>query len=297
MRRTLYRVCVSGVILSVGHLLLKHVVAARLIGSIRRPVDLSPAQLGLPCREISLRTDDGLTLKAWWVDTEEEPTRAAILVHGWGGDKSERHLIETARIYFEADFNVLLLGLRSHGNSEGKRITGGYEELHDVRAALRWLKEQGFEPKELVLHGWSMGGATVMRAAPEAGVTAVVEEAGYADLTSVFSERLAQAIGLPPFPNFAIALASKLWLGMDSRIVRPEQEARKLSERGVPLLVIHSRSDEVVPFEHAQRFVRAHPGATFWEIEGYKHVGAYMHPEYEQRLVAFLCKALAKPCS
>ena len=59
-----------------------------------------------------------------------------------------------------------MLDLRGHGESEGEPTTLGYQEVRDVRDALSWLEEQGFEPVEVVLHGWSMGGATVLRAAP-----------------------------------------------------------------------------------------------------------------------------------
>lgn len=290
MSSAVYRTGAIAALLAVGYVLLKHLVVARFVGPARQPVAITPAQVGLPCQEINLNTADGLTLEAWWASTDDS-SQTAILVHGWGGDKSESHVVETARIYHEADFNVLLVNLRCHGNSGGRRITGGYQELYDVRATFSWLKDQGFKPQDMVLHGWSMGAATVIRAAPEENVRAVVEEAGYADLTSVFGERLAGAIGLPSFPDLLIVLASKALLDMDPRTVCPEEEAHRLWERGIPLLVIHSRADEVVPFEHARRFVRAHPEAILWELEGYPHVGAYAHPEYRRKLLDFLRKA------
>ena len=70
---------------------------------------------------------------------------------------------------------------------------------------------------------------------------------------------------------------------MDPWAVRPEQDARKLcKEERVRLLIIHSKDDEVVPFEHAERIRKACPGAAFWKIEGYGHVGAHAHPRYRE---------------
>jgi uncharacterized protein len=74
--------------------------------------------------------------------------------------------------------------------------------------------------------------------------------------------------------------------------VRPVEEAERLSREGVPFMIIHSRDDKVVPFEHAETLAKAHPGVTFWDVEGYGHVGAHEHPEYRERLLGFLDQAV-----
>ena len=61
----------------------------------------------------------------------------------------------------------------------------------------------------------------------------------------------------------------------------------------MPLFVIHSTDDEVVPFEHAEIFERAYPEAVFceavfWKVEGLGHVEAYTHREYREKLLDFL---------
>jgi fermentation-respiration switch protein FrsA (DUF1100 family) len=138
-----------------------------------------------------------------------------------------------------------------------------------------------------------MGGATVVRAAPGTGVAAVVEESAYADLLSLLQYRLPEASGLPAFFNPGIFLMGRLFLGLDPWAVRPKEEARQLSEEGVPFLIIHSLDDELVPFKHAKAFATAaHPEAEFWEIKGYQHVRAYTHPNYQQRLMGFLDRAV-----
>jgi len=160
--------------------------------------------------------------------------------------------------------------------------------VRDVRGALSWLNELGFVPGEVVLHGFSLGGATVLRAAPESGVSAVVEESAYADLPLILRQRLPKASGLPSFFTPGIFLMGKLFLGIDPWAVRPEEDARRLCEERVRLLIIHSKDDEAVPFEHAERIRKACPEAAFWKIEGYRHVGAYAHPRYRERLLNFL---------
>ena len=127
-----------------------------------------------------------------------------------------------------------------------------------------------------------------MRAAPKSGVAAVVEESAYSDLPLVLRQQLPKVSGLPSFFTPAIFLMGKLFLGIDPWAVRPKEDARRLCEEGVRLLIIHSKDDEAVPFEHAERIRKACPEAASWKIEDYRHIGAYAHPRYRERLLNFL---------
>ncbi len=275
-------------VVTLGYLGVGLFVAMRLTAAPdRQPVEQTPADVGLDYREANFQSADGLDLAGRWVPGDD-PSRAAVLVHGLDGSKSDRHVVETAAVYAGAGYGVLMIDLRGHGDSEGERITMGYREVRDVRGALSWLRERGFGPNEVVLHGFSMGAATVVRTAPGTGVAAVVEEAGYADLPLLLQDALPEASGLPPFFNPSVLLMAKLFLGFDPWSVRPEEEAEMLREEGVPLLIIHSTDDQVVPFGHAESFKAAYPAAAFWQIEGHGHIGAHGHPEYRRTLLGFL---------
>ena len=290
MRALLWAFVVAAVS-AAAYLAIGYTVAARLSGPVRGPADRTPADVGLPYRTVAFESGDGLTLEAWWVDSPHS-SRTVVLVHGWGGGKHNAHIVETARVYAGAGFDVLMLDLRAHGGSEGERVTLGYREVRDVWAALSWLEERGSGPGEVVLHGWSMGGATVLRAAPGTGVSAVVAESAYADLPPLLRERLPEASGLPAFFNPGVFFMGRVSLGIDAWAVRPEEDAGRLSQEGVPFMIIHSRQDEVVPFGHAEALAEAHPGATLWELRGYGHVAAHTHPEYRERLLTFLDEAV-----
>ena len=281
-------------VLAGGYLAVSLFVAVRFSAPNREPPERTPADAGLEYREVSFESADRVPLEAWWVPPAEgESSRAAVLVHGWGGDKSDEHVIETAPIYARAGYGTLLLDLRGNGGSGGERRTLGYKETRDVQGALAWLDEEGFEPGEVVLHGWSMGGATVVRSAPGTGVAAVIEEAGYADLPLLLRRQLPETTGLPSLFSPGVFLAAKLFLGFDPWAVQPSEDAARLREEGVPLFIIHSTDDEVVPFEHAELFESAYPEARLWKIEGLGHVEAYTHREYRQKLLSFLSENLS----
>ena len=280
-------VIIALTILALGYFGVGLFVADRLSAPSHQPQELTPTDVGLNYREVSIQSTDGLELAGWWVPGND-PSRAVVLVPGIEGDKSDRHVLKTASIYAGAGYAVLMIDLRAQGGSEGERVTMGYKEVRDVRGALLWLNERGFAPGEVVVHGFSLGGATVLRAAPESDVAGVVEESAYADLPLILRQQLPKVSGLPAFFIPGIFLMGKLFLGIDPWAVRPEEDARRLCEKGIPLLIIHSTDDETVSFEHARRIKAACPEATLWRIERYEHVGAYAHPEYRQSILSFL---------
>jgi fermentation-respiration switch protein FrsA (DUF1100 family) len=274
-------------VLVIGYLGVGLVVAAQLSAPSHQPQELTPTDVGLDYRQVSIQSTDGLELAGWWVPGSD-PSRAVVLVSGIEGDKSDRPVLKSASVYAGAGYGVLMIDLRAQGGSEGERVTMGYKEVRDLRGALLWLNERGFAPGEVVLHGFSLGGATVLRAAPKSGVAAVVEESAYADLPLMLRQQLPKVSGLPSFFTPGIFVMGKLFLGIDPWAVRPEEDARRLCEKGIALLIIHSTDDETVSFEHARRIKTACPEATLWRIEGYEHVSAYAHPEYRQRILGFL---------
>ena len=274
-------------VLVIGYLGVGLVVAAQLSAPSHQPQELTPTDVGLDYRQVSIQSTDGLELAGWWVPGSD-PSRAVVLVSGIEGDKSDRPVLKSASVYAGAGYSVLMIDLRAQGGSEGERVTMGYKEVRDLRGALLWLNERGFAPGEVVLHGFSLGGATVLRAAPKSGVAAVVEESAYSDLPLMLRQQLPKVSGLPSFFTPGIFVMGRLFLGIDPWAVRPEEDARRLCEKGIALLIIHSTDDETVSFEHARRIKTACPEATLWRIEGYEHVSAYAHPEYRQRILGFL---------
>jgi fermentation-respiration switch protein FrsA (DUF1100 family) len=218
----------------------------------------------------------------------EGSSLAAVLIPGWGGYKFDEHLLQTIPVYHRAGYGVLLLDLRAQGESGGTRRTLGYREVRDVHGALAWLQRQGYAWDHIVLHGWSMGGATVLRAAPGTGVAAVVEEAGYADLPLLLKSKIPEFVPFGRLLEPAILLTGWLFPDFDPWEVVPKKDAATLSDEGVPLFIIHSTEDTIVPHEQAKILASAYPEASVWRLEGYGHVETYEHPEYAQRLRAFL---------
>src|ERR671916_3071596 len=90
----------------VAYLIVGYVVAARLSAPVRQSVERTPADVGLDYREVVVRSSDGLSLSAWWVD-KAGSSRAAVLAHGWGGGKTNLPVVGTAPGYHQGGFNGL----------------------------------------------------------------------------------------------------------------------------------------------------------------------------------------------
>ncbi len=281
------RILVLLAALSLGYCGVGLLVVLWMTSPRRKTPEATPASVGLEYTEVEIRSTDGVSLRSWWVPVEGS-SLAAVLVPGWGGYKFDEHLLQTVPVYHGAGYSVLLLDLRAQGESGGARRTLGYREVRDVRGALAWLRRQGYALDQVVLHGWSMGGATALRAAPGAGVAAVVEEAGYADLPRLLKGEIPDFVRFGRLLRPAILLAGRLFPDFDPWDVVPKKEAAKLSDEGVPLFIIHSIEDDIVPYEQASILAAAYPEASLWKLQGYGHVEAYEHPEYAQRLRAFL---------
>ncbi|MGH3145538.1 MAG: alpha/beta hydrolase, partial [Rubrobacter sp.] len=245
-------------VLFLGYLGIGLLVVIWMSGPVRRIAENTPSSVGLGYEEVEILSTDGVRLSAWWVPAEGS-SLAAVLVPGWGGYKFDEHLLQTAPVYHDAGYGVLMLDLRAQGESDGERRTLGYREVRDVRGTLDWLRNQGYEAQNIVLHGWSMGGATALRAATGTGVAAVVEEAGYADLPLLLRGKLPELVRFGGLLEPAILLAGKLFPDFDPWDVLPKSEAEVLSEEGVPLFIIHSTDDEIVPYEQAGILAAAHP--------------------------------------
>jgi len=242
---------------------------------------LEPSLYGLEFSPVRVRSRDGLELAAWWVPVSRQ-RKAALLVHGLHASKGSPYVLPALPVYAGLGFNVLLIDLRAHGESPGERTTLGVRESRDVLGGLDWLAQHGYPSQAVVLHGWSMGAATVLGVAAGEAVRAVVADSGYARLSLLLRQRTGALL----YPG--VSLAARLLLGASPAAVAPEEAAARLRAAGTPLYLLHGDADRTVPYENARRIAARYPEARLWTLPGYPHVSAWRHPEYGWRLREFL---------
>ena len=256
--------------------------------SVRPPKIVSaitPLNLGMSYQDVAFTTSDGLTLSGWYIPRRTATKETLILLHGYPADKGN---ILPLLSFLHEDYNLFLFDFRYLGKSEGSYSTAGAKEVEDLLAAIRFLKSRGVE--EVGVWGFSMGGAVALMAiekAPE--IRAVAAESSYASLA-----QMALQLFRIPVLNYPLAVLvgvwAKLFLGIDLRDVSPVQSIRQTE---IPILLIHSSGDAVIPFSHAESLRAAlagNPHAEFWFKDGYAH--GQLGEDYQTRIKAFFGKYL-----
>ena len=226
-----------------------------------------------------------------------DPTNAqgtAIVVHGYG----DNHFVflYLVRMYRdELNYNVLFPDLQYHGYSEGDHVQMGWYDRLDVE---KWIPvaHDIFKDDFMVLHGVSMGAATVMMTSgdplPEY-VRAFVEDCGYSSAWDQFKTNLKQSFHLPTFPILnSASIVSRNRYGWG---FKEASSVKQLAKCDRPMLFIHGDADDFVPFSHLQKNYDAkiHGYKEMWVAHGAVHANAYAkYPqEYTARVRNFLAKA------
>jgi len=251
-----------------------------------------PGTYGLAFEDVRFKSRvDGLQIAGWYIPNPDAD-RAMILVHGRDASKQNAISGEFPRLAAElhrAGLAVLMIDLRGHGESEGKRYTFGVHERRDVLGAVDFLVERGFAPSQIGMLGISLGGAAVIGAAvEEAAIGAVVVDSIFADIKRLIHPKWKAESGLPLFFLPGVFLMWQLLIGFDLRQVNPVDDLAKIPPR--PILVLHSQTDEKVDVAHAYAIKEAVPEVKMVIFEDSEHAELFRDkPEaYIEALIPFL---------
>jgi len=254
--------------------------------SIRPPrivSSVTPKNLQLDYEDVRFETSDDLTLSGWFIPGAIATKKTLILLHGYPADKGD---ILPSLSFLHRDYNLFLFDFRYLGASEGKYSTAGANEVEDLLAAIQFLKTKGIE--EVGVWGFSMGGAVALMSIKKAPkIKAVVSEASYASLTHMASELFRIPVVRYPL-GYLIGLWAKI--GIDLRNISPVEAVQNTT---IPVLLIHSLTDEVIPFSNARLLEKAlgdNPRAEFWFHAGAAH--GELAKEYQRRVADFFQRHL-----
>lgn len=251
-------------------LLLLYFLQPRLLflpGVPGREVVDTPERIGLSHRDVSLQTEDGERLHAWWLPHER--SRATVLFfHGNAGNIS--HRLESLEIFHELRVNVLIIDYRGYGRSSGRPSEVGL--YRDARAAWAWLTEtQGVNAGEIILFGRSLGGAVAAELATRVDAAGLIVESVFTSVPDIGSEL---------YWWLPVRWLSRLGFGA----------AEYIQRTALPVLVVHSVDDEIIPFEHGRRLHEIAGGrGTLLEIRGDHNTGFLQSRErYREGLDRFI---------
>ncbi len=207
---------------------------------------------------VSLATDDGLRLLAWY---RPAAAQRATVVYFHGNAGHIGHRGDKVRPYLDAGLGVLLVSYRGYAGNPGAPTEDGL--YADGRAALDFLAQRGVGAGGVVLYGESLGSGVAVevarRQAASIPVAAVVLESPFSSIADV-----AQA-------HYPFVPAR--WLIKDRF-----DSVAKIAAIGAPVLIVHGVRDRVVPVRFGRRLfaAAAEPKESRWFDEA-GHNDLYSH--------------------
>jgi len=235
----------------------------------------SPAELGRAFEDVRFKTDDGVELHGWFFPSNTNSSRAPLaflICHGNAGNIS--HRLGLCEALLETGASVFLFDYRGYGQSEGR--PGEQGTYRDAQAAHAWLGRKGFRGEKVIVFGESLGGGVASELALREAVGAIVLQSTFTSIPDVGAEL---------FPWLPVR-----WLSSIKYHTRT-----KLPQVNVPVLVMHSREDDLIRFHHAEKnFAAANEPKFFCELRGSHNDAAWESGEFRETIDQLL-KLVTEP--
>ena len=215
----------------------------------------------LPHEDVFITSEDGLKLHGTLFPAPGEAANYVLGIHGFQS-KAWYEYAPHIRFYQSIGFGMLLPDDRGHGESEGDYATMGVKDRRDCICWARYLTERFGESTRILLHGVSMGGATVLSAAGEADLPAqvlgVLSDCGFTSPRESFECQIQSLYHIPPqFPVRVCQWYAKHRAHFDFTEAQPIDQVRHAR---VPILFIQGAEDIMVPEFMARKLYDACTG-------------------------------------
>ncbi len=198
--------------------------------------------------EIDIKSFDGLNLKGYFIAAEKPSNKTLLAIHGYKSCALNEYS-SYIRMYHEMGFNVLVPDDRAHGKSEGKYIGFGWLDRLDCISWAKYIVNRFGENTSILLHGISMGSATVMNASGEKElpkqVKGIVADCGFCTAWEELAHVMKKDFHLHAFPT--LYLASLINRIFNQYHFKENNSIEQVKKAKVPFLFIHGDSDDFVP--------------------------------------------------
>ena len=242
----------------------------------------------------TLLNERGQTLKGYLLKADKPSDVYVFCSHGYrcNGRREFRFI---TKYYHDKGFNVFLVDHQASGESEGSYIGFGYYEYQDCLEWLQFLLKEFGSDIQIILHGVSMGSATVMMMSgsdklPE-NVKFTVADCGYTSAWHEFEHN----ISFLGKAEYIILYGSDFFNKMISGYHFKDADAISAVQRAkLPMLFVHGTKDDFVPTRMGKELYMACNSEykDLLLVEGAAHAESYQtnSEAYNQKLDEFIEK-------
>ncbi len=203
---------------------------------------LTPVEMGLgEVEEVSVRTEDGLSLSGWFMPAATPgPVGAVIVFPGNAGNRSFRAPLAAALA--AARLDVLLFDYRGYGGNSGTPSEQGL--LADARAAHAWMQARSRAgPDRMIYFGESLGAGVAAALTLEQPPRALVLRSPFTSLAEV---------GRLHYPFLPVRALLRDRFPVIDHVARYDG----------PVLVVAGEADSIVPPAQSRRVAEAAAGPS-----------------------------------
>jgi uncharacterized protein len=175
-------------------------------------------------KEIFIETDKKIKLKSWFIEKDLKNFKTILLFHGNAGNLFNR--VYKLNELNKLDLNILIISWRGFSGNKGKPTEKNL--YHDAQEAVKWLKAQGLEDKDIVLYGESLGTAVATELASKNNFGGII-------LESPFTSMVDTAKIYYPYLPVNLLLKDRYDTKSKIRAIK------------TPILIMHGKMDNIIP--------------------------------------------------
>jgi uncharacterized protein len=251
----------------------------------------TPWEFQADYEEVDLVAADGVAFGAWFF---RHTGSSQVIVISPGHKGRRQDVLGIAVALWRKGFNVLCYSYRGMPSSDRALITMGVREVQELAAAIAFARRRVRDAR-IGLLGYSMGAVvSLLGAAGDPSVEALVLDSPYSDLGQVLRENVRRRALLPGAPFvFGVSLWLRLRHGVRMADASPISVLTGLEQR--PLFFIHGGADAVTSVQHSRRLYDAYRGPReIWIVQGAPHTGGYFADRllYVERVAGFFARNL-----
>ena len=196
-------------------------------------------------KKVEVKAEDDIVLRGTEYLAKEKSDKWAIVLHGY--HSTPESVLSIGMHFSERGYNILIPSMRASNESEGEYIGMGWLDKDDLKCWINLIIEQN-NNAEIVLHGSSMGAATVLMASGDElpnNVKAIIEDSAYTSVWDIFASEAKARFNLPSFPVLNMfEIVANIRAKYDIKEASAVEQVKKST---IPILFIHGDADDFVP--------------------------------------------------